>query len=167
MTRQVNKCGQVSLIGLSGYNPNSWLFRMKHEIPIRITIIDPLPGVSMKVQKGKHDLLAATAVEGNKISFSFDIKVDLSGAVPNFLPPFGQGPKDSRFIYVNSGSYSGQEGTLWARRAKLSLMSITKEQVESVLASPGARFSAEINGVGRDGGPVCASVKNVEWKITS
>jgi len=138
---------------------------MTHEIPVRIMIVGALPGVSMKVQKGKHDLVEPTSVLDDWLSFDFDIRVDLSSSVPNFLPPFGQGPKDSRFVYVNSGTYSGQKGTLWARRAKLSLMSISKEQVESVLASSGKRLEVVINGVGRDGGPVCASVKGIEWKI--
>lgn len=140
---------------------------MKQEIPFRITILDPLPGVSMKVQKGKNELLGPIASSESKLTFEFDITADISGPAPNFLPPFGQGPKDSRFVYVNSGTYAGQHITTWSRRAKLSLMAISKEMVDKLLSIPGARFEAEISGVGRDGGPVCASVKGFEWRIAS
>ncbi|NOT46741.1 MAG: hypothetical protein HOP17_03180 [Acidobacteria bacterium] len=138
---------------------------MKQEIPFRIVVADPLAGVFMKVQKGKDAYLAPTATSSRTITFDFSLMVDLEGDIPNFLGPFSQGPKTSRFIYVNSGTYAGQGNTLWARRAKLSLMSISKEKVEAVLASTGARLETTIQGIGRDGGPVCASVKGVEWKV--
>lgn len=138
---------------------------MKYEIPFRITVLGPLAGVTMQVQKGKDDLLPPSEKSAEKLVFDFDITVDMTGNDPNFLGKFAQGPKDARFIYVNSGTYAGKQETCWARRAKLSLMSISKDKIESAIASPGSRFEASINGIGRDGGPVCASVKGVEWKV--
>ncbi|HEX3100148.1 MAG TPA: DUF5990 family protein [Pyrinomonadaceae bacterium] len=140
---------------------------MKQEIPIRITVLRPLAGVSMKVQRGKDELLPPIAVEENAIAFEFEITVDLSAATPNFLGKYAQGPKDQRFIYVNSGSYAGQPGTCWNRRAKISLMSVTREQIEALVAKPGTILEAKFEGIGRDGGPTCASVKGVEWKVVS
>lgn len=140
---------------------------MKHEVPFRIKITNPLPGVLMKVQRGKDELLEPARSAATSLEFDFDITVDLSSGAPNFLGKFAQGPKDSRFVYVNSGTCARQIGTLWTRRAKLSLMSISKEQIETVVKSPGSRFEATIVGVGRDGGPVCASVKGVEWKVVN
>ena len=139
---------------------------MKTEVPIRIRVLKPLTAVTMKVQRGKDELLPPAGVLKDSIVFGFDITVDLSATTPNFLGPYAQGPKDARFIYVNSGTYAGQEDSCWARRAKLSLMSITKEQVEEILARPGARLETSFNGTGgNDGGPTCASVKGIEWTV--
>jgi hypothetical protein len=140
---------------------------MKYEVPFRIIVTEPLPGVEMKVQKGKSELLEPAKKTEAAIIFNFPLLVDLGSEVPNFLGPFAQGPKDARFIYVNSGTHAGHRQTHWSRRAKLSLMSITTDTVEAVLTSPGSMIEAIINGVGRDGGPVCASVKGVEWRIAA
>ena len=134
---------------------------------MRINVLNPLAGVTMQVQEGKDRLLAPTETKRGRISFEFPVTVDLSSGKPNFLGKFAQGPKDARFVYVNSGSYAGQAGTQWNRRAKISLMKITAEQVKEVLSTPGSRLEVSINGVGRDGGPVCASVRSAEdgWRI--
>ncbi len=139
---------------------------MKYEIPFRITVSNPLVGIAMQVQKGKDGLLSPSEKSSEKLVFDFEVTVDLTGAAPNFLGKFAQGPKDDRFVYLNSGRHAGQPNTLWDRRAKLSLMSVSKDKIESVIASPRSRLEAVINGVGRDGGPVCASVKGVEWKVS-
>ena len=55
---------------------------------------------------------------------------------------------------------------MWNRRAKLSLMSITKEQIEDVVSNGSTRIETIIDGVGRDGGPVCASVKGLTWSVS-
>jgi len=55
-------------------------------------------------------------------------------------------------------------GSCWSRRAKISLTSITREQINAVIAGKGV-LVAEYNGTGRDGGPTCASVKGIEWKV--
>lgn len=138
---------------------------MKYEIPFRITVLGPLAGVAMLVQKGKNELLRPTASSDDRIVFDLEITVDLTDDAPNFLGKFAQGPKNERFVYVNSGSYAEQAFTQWNRRAKLSLMSISSGTIESVIAAPGSRLETTINGIGRDGGPVRASVKGVEWKV--
>lgn len=140
---------------------------MKYEIPLRIIVTDPLDGVSMQVQRGKNELLAPAKVSDAAISFEFEIDVDdVDGKGPlNFLGKYTQGPKDSRFVYVNSGTYAGQHITQWSRRAKLSLMTITEKQIREVLAKPGLLIETTMPGVGRDGGPTCASVKGIEWKV--
>ena len=138
---------------------------MKYEIPFRITVTDPLAGVTMMVQKGKDELLAPSDKSAEKLVFDFDVTVDLTGDDPNFLGSFAQGPKHERFVYVNSGLRAGQQNTLWDRRAKLSLMSISKDKIELVVKSPGARLETTFNGVGRDGGPTCASVKGIVWTV--
>ena len=138
---------------------------MKHQIPFRVIVDRPLPGVTMRVQKGKDELLEPNSISGSGLSFEFEISVDVGDEL-NFLGKFAQGPKDSRFVYVNSGTYAGQAHTAWARRAKLSLMSITKQQIQSAI-DEGSFIETTMPGVGRDGGPTCASVKSIEWKVKS
>ena len=138
----------------------------KHEIRLRVNVLNPLAGVTMQVQEGKNALLAPCETKKGCISFEFPVTVDLSSGKPNFLGKFAQGPKDARFVYVNSGSYAGQAGTQWNRRAKISLMKITTAQVKEVIETPGSKLEVAIDGVGRDGGPVCASVRSAEdgWR---
>lgn len=172
MARQVNKVlEKFRFTRAARYNsPSSsianWalLIDMKHEIPVRITVVNALTCVAMQVQKGKDELLPPNELSDGKIVFDFNITVDLTDGNPNFLGKFAQGPKDGRFVYVNSGLCAGQQDTLWDRRAKISLMIITRRQIDAVIASPGSRIEVMIHGIGRDGGPVCASVKGVEWK---
>ncbi len=114
----------------------------------------------MQLQRGRDSLLPPTLVTPDSISFDFEVRVEPG---PNFLGEYTQGPKAARFVYVNSGSYAGQPGILWNRRAKVSLMTITAEHIASVLAHPGHLLEARIPGAAKDGGPVCASVRPVVW----
>lgn len=136
----------------------------KYEIPIRIRVLSPPADVMTKVQRGGDELLAPTKVTDDGLEFDFEITIDLTGAAPNFLGKYAQGPKDVRFLYVNSGTSAGQFGSCWTRRAKIALMSITREQIDAVIAGKGVLL-AEYNGTGRDGGPTCASVKGIDWKV--
>lgn len=138
---------------------------MKEQIGIRIRVLDPMKGVGMQVQRGKCDLLPPTKKTAAELAFEFEIDVDLSAGTPNFLGPYAHGPKNGRFIYVNSGTYAGEPNSAFGRRAKLLLMSITKKQVEEALASKSVRLEASFPGIGRDGGPTCASVKGLKWKV--
>ena len=138
---------------------------MKHQIGIRIRVVDPLKGAAMHVQRGKCELLPPVKKTASELVFEFDVDVDLSSGTPNFLGAYAQGPKDSRFVYVNSGTYAGDPNSAFSRRAKLSLMSITKTQADEVRVSKSAKLETSFPGVGRDGGPTCASVKGLVWKV--
>jgi len=137
----------------------------KHEISMRIRVLGPVNGVTMKVQRGKDELLAPIKESKSELVFEFPITVDLSDNVPNFLGKYAHGPKDSRFVYVNSGIYASQPGIFWNRRAKLSLMNITKGEIEQLVGSTQKRLEVSFEGTGSDGGPTCASVKGIEWKV--
>jgi hypothetical protein len=140
---------------------------MKIELPIRIVVSQPVAGVVMKMQKGRDELVPPVAESANELIFEFSVTVDMSAAEPNFLGKFAQGPKDVRFVYINSGQAAGQMGVSWQRRAKISLMSISRQQIEEVAVKNDLIIMTEINGVARDGGPVCASVKMFEWKVAA
>lgn len=138
---------------------------MKHEVPIRVKVLRPLAGVAMKVQRGKDELLSPTDATAEELVFDFEMTADISGLIPNFLGKYAQGSKDARFIYVNSGRYAGQFGTCWDRRAKISLMNITRDQIDRILKDNNLLMQTEFEGTGCDGGPTCASVKGIEWKV--
>jgi len=137
---------------------------MKNQVKMRIVVSDPPAAVAMMVQDGKDKLLAAAKASATQLVFEFSVNVDLSSGSPNFLGKFAQGPKDARFVYVNSGTYAGEHHSCWGRRAKLSLMSITREQVEQAIKENSV-IETSFPGVGRDGGPTCASVKGLEWRV--
>lgn len=137
---------------------------MKLEIPIRIVVWRPLAGVAMLVQRGKDELLPPASKSAEQLVFDFEITADMTQTRPNFLGKYSQGPKDARFVYVNSGTYADQH-SMWGRRAKISLMNITDEQIQEVISKEGRVLQTEFEGIGRDGGPTCASVKGIEWKV--
>jgi hypothetical protein len=137
---------------------------IKHELQMRIRVVEPPGDVTMKVQRGRDELLSPVKSTAKELVFEFPISVDISSGQPNFLGKYSQGPKDVRFVYVNSGTYAGQNPTCWSRRAKVSLMSITLDQVDQALAT-GGTLETTFPGTGRDGGPTCASVKGIVWQV--
>ena len=77
---------------------------MKHQIPIRIKVLNPLPNVAMMVQRGKDELLPPSSKSAEQLVFDFELTVDMVETRPNFLGKYAQGPKAERFVYVNSGT---------------------------------------------------------------
>jgi len=140
---------------------------------LRITLYRVPPGVRFALQKGKSDahgnaeLVAPTRIDPTSISFDFSVRVGPGkGETPRFLGEFTQGPPDKRFVYVNSGRRAGQEETLWDRRAKIPLTTITPESIEELRSTPNTVLLIEIEGKARDGGPVCASLlSSTEWRV--
>ena len=118
----------------------------------------------MLVQRGKDELLPPGSKSAEQLVFDFDLTVDTTETRPNFLGKYAQGPKNERFIYVNSGTYADQH-SMYGRRAKISLMNITGEQIQTLVSKVGTVLQTEFEGIGRDGGPTCASVKGIEWKV--
>lgn len=146
---------------------------MTAELPLRITLYRVPPGVQFALQKGKSDakgnaeLIPPTRTAANSLSFDFSVRIAdrKQGAPPRFLGEFTQGPPEKRFVYVNSGRRGGQADTLWDRRAKIPLTTITTALIEKVLSTPNTVLGIEIEGTGRDGGPVCASLlSSTEWR---
>src|ERR1700749_992149 len=130
---------------------------MDQEGSLRIVVGNPPAGAHFAVQRGKDELLEARSARAGELIFEFPIRVrnDGSEGGPNFLGPFAQGPRDARFVYVNSGMTAGVHAS-WTRRAKIPLRGITWAMIEK--AGAGAFIEAAIAGTGRDGGPACATV---------
>jgi len=145
----------------------------QNEIPLRITLHRVPAGVAFALQRGKSgvhgdvQLVQPTRRDFDSLSFDFSVRVEQAkkGARPRFLGEFTQGPPDKRFVYVNSGRSAGQADTLWNRRAKIPLTTISVASIDKVRAKPDTILEIEIEGTGRDGGPVCASLlSSTEWR---
>ena len=111
------------------------------------------------LQSGQRDLGAAAASAGADLRFDFTLLASRAAdGSPRFSGEFAQGSAGGQFVYVNSGTLAGQAESCWTRRAKVGLQMLSWATVERVVADPGSVLRARIAGVGRDGGPACASV---------
>jgi hypothetical protein len=137
------------------------------ELPLRIIVDDPPRGVTFQMQRGRGDLVPPTHTTVGALVFEFTVRVgQRPTGEPNFLGPFVQGPPSARFVYINSGTLAGQADSCWSRRAKVPLTGITWALLDRVRAGRGV-LEAHIQGAGRDGSPVCASVRLREpgWHV--
>lgn len=145
---------------------------VKTEIPIRIVLVDPPDGVDFGVQHGRGSKFEARFVQQRargdiRFDFSLGLAVRQKGKPPNFVGPFAQGPASGRFVYVDVGTYAGQQGTQWSRRMKIPLGGITWPIISKVLSRPDSTLVARIPGTGKDGGPNCATVRLLgDWQIS-
>jgi hypothetical protein len=126
---------------------------------IRITVIDPPPGVRFGVQRGRFEVADAQHSAGTPLVFEFYLTVGDAASEPvRFTGEFAQGPASARFVYINSGTLSGQAESPWTRRAKVPLSGVTPALLAEALAKD-LTLATEIAGRAKDGGPACASVK--------
>lgn len=103
------------------------------------------------------------------VVFDFTVRLGetAAGVSPRFLGPFTQGPPAVRFVYVNSGKRAGQPGSRWERRAKIPLGGITAALIQAAARTPSGCIETEYSGTGADGGPTCATVKAIVWRVAS
>jgi hypothetical protein len=137
------------------------------ELRLRIIVVRPPADVMFQMQRGRGELEPAARRSPAAITFEFTVRVGKQrNGKPNFLGPFAQGPPAGRVVYINSGTLAGQPQSPWSRRAKIPLTEITWPLIERARAADGV-LEAEITGVGRDGGPVCATVPLLSgsWRL--
>jgi hypothetical protein len=130
------------------------------DIRLRIIVDDPVPGVLLRLQRGKDELVEATRETAKQVTFDFTARTGtpLRNGAPNFLGPFTQGPPAVRFVYIRVGRSAGQPNTPFDRRAKIPLGGISPELLARALESPGSVLEVHMPGRGRDGTPTCATV---------
>lgn len=119
------------------------------------------------VQRGSAELLEPSERTPDALVFDFTVRVGATPAKapPRFLGPFTQGPPSARFVYVTSGRRAGQDNTPWDRRAKIPLAGISASMIQAALGASGVRIETEMPGTGSDGGPTCATVKAIVWRV--
>jgi hypothetical protein len=142
---------------------------MKTLLQLRVIVAAPPTGVAFAVQRGRADLLAPISTSADSLVFEFPVSVaDASVRPPRLTGEFAQGSPSARFVYINSGTFAGQLGSCWSRRAKVLLSGITGALVQETLRHPRGLLEARILGVGRDGGPACATVPLLsEWAVVA
>jgi hypothetical protein len=134
----------------------------RFELPIRIVVADPVPGLAIALQRGKAataTLVPPTSRSPDAVVFEFEVTVDgrLPDGRPRFLGPCVQGAPAARFVYLSVGKYAGQAGSEWGGRVKVPLDGLGWDQIKAL--SPGARLAARITGQSPKGGPALASVR--------
>lgn len=136
-------------------------------ISLRISVRRPPPGVAFAVQRGAAELIPPSVATPDALVFEVPVRVGEPSVegVPRFLGPMTQGPPSARFVYVNSGARAGQPTSCWDRRAKVPLSGITMSLVDDAIRGGQGCVETEFEGTGPDGGPTCATVKGIVWRI--
>lgn len=142
------------------------------EITLRIILEKPTTGVVFGIQEGSgHDYVTIQKQKSQGEDLTFEVSVKLKSPTdesPVFLGLAAQGSPKERFVYIDIGRAAGQMDTLWSRRLKIPLKSITWELIHQLKAGHGSVLEVQVPGVGKDGGPNCASVKLAEgWKLAT
>jgi hypothetical protein len=142
--------------------------RVSQKVTFRIVVRDPLPGVELRLQHGRAELVPPTTRSSNAATFEFELEAQPrgnDGVV--FRGAAAQGPPASRFVYINAGTYAGQADSPWARRAKVPLTDVRGALVSKALGKPGALIVGAIDGHARDGGPAAATVELLDegWRL--
>ena len=132
---------------------------MAQTVLLRIVVRHPVPGVELRLQRGRDELVPPVARSADAATFEFQLVTQLrpDGTVV-MRGPEVQGPPAGRFVYINAGTYAGQADSPWGRRAKVSLTDVYSALVATALAQTGAVILGTIDGRARDGGPAAATV---------
>ena len=138
------------------------------ELRMRITVRRPPRDVALAVQRGRDELLEPAKRSPGALVFDFLVNVSPAavGKPPSLRGPYVHGPAGARFIYLNSGTRAGQADSPWNRRAKLPLVGITPAMIAAALRSPSARIETTVDGTASDDGPVVATLKAIEWRVS-
>lgn len=136
---------------------------MESEIKCRIVLENPTTGVVVGLQQGSgHNYLTLQKQrsQGQSLVFEFKLKVkSATEEAPVFLGPMAQGPPHERFVYLDIGTAAGQMDSIWSRRLKIPLKSITWAMVNQCLDDPDTVLETLVPGTGKDGSPNCGTVK--------
>jgi hypothetical protein len=143
---------------------------MKNTLPFRIIMTDPPAGVDYGIQEGSGSVFTTIEKQrstGKSLIFDFEIRIGESNDdLPRFLGKVVQGTPGNRFVYIDIGTYAGQQDSVWNRRLKIPLIGISKQMIDKVLSDPHWIFETTVPGVAKDKGPNCGTVKPFEgWKI--
>ena len=129
-------------------------------LSLRITVVDPPPNVLWALQLRKDELVEPASATKASIIFDFTIEAveDSSASGFSLRGPAVQGRPGERFVYLCIGTYAGQVGAPFGRRAKIKLEGISRGLIEASKAKRTARLEAHFAGTDSKGGPACATV---------
>lgn len=137
----------------------------RSELKLRLTLAAPPAGVMFSLQDKDNTPVRPVVASGGDLSFDLEIGIGDEEAGLRFLGPFVRGPVGDKFVYWCVGTLAGQAGSPWTRRGKLKLATLDPKMVREAIGSD-RRVEARVPGVGKDGGPSCATVKLLEpWRL--
>lgn len=127
-------------------------------VRLRITVTDPVPGVSYSLQAKDDGPLDAKATTG-KEALTFDFAVRVAPG-PRFLGDQvrREGPV-RRFVYLRIGELAGDAGSPWSRRMKIDIHDIDADLLARSAA--GGVIESVVPGTLADGSPTCGTVRPV------
>jgi hypothetical protein len=141
---------------------------MKAQLTVRLILSNPAQGVAYGIQKGRsprHETIQVEVAKSSDLIFEFNIDAAINKENAWTLQgPFIQGTPKDRFFYIGIGTFAGQMHSPWSRRLKIPLAGITellpKKTDDKMI------FQTHVPGIGKDGGPNCATVKPFEgWTL--
>jgi hypothetical protein len=143
---------------------------MEAELHLRIVLETPPAGVDFGLQEGRGHAYKTVQIQrssGGNLTFncSVTVKDNREDGLPNFLGPLTQGPLTERFIYFDIGQFAGQQDSCWNRRLKIPLVGITWDLIRHASADQTLALETSVPGTGKRGGPMCAKLKHVDWKV--
>jgi len=132
-------------------------------ITFRVILQTPPAGVDYGIQKGSgnaYETIQKQRSTGKDLEFEFPLTVKTGkDNSPDFSGAIAQGKAGERFIYIDIGTYAGQADSMWGRRLKIPLTGITAASIKKLLAGTNLHLVSKVQGIGKDGGPNCGTVK--------
>lgn len=145
---------------------------MDQTATIKIILLNPTPGVIYGLQKGSgnnYETVQKQQSGSGELIFQLPIKIKedpKKDQLPKFSGEYVQGPTGNKFIYIDIGTYAGQQDSAWSRRLKIPLTGINRENIDQLAAYPGSYMETRVAGTGKDGSPNCATVKPFRgWQL--
>lgn len=140
---------------------------MNQTVRFRIVVEKPVPGVELRLQRGRDELIEPKARTAKSATFEFTLDVVTKpGGAMTLRGAEAQGPPAERFVYINAGTYAGDANSPWGRRAKVPLKSVTQALITKALASSRSVIVGSIAGTAKDGGPAAATVPLLDgWSV--
>ena len=140
---------------------------MDQEIKLRIIVEKPPAGIDYGLQKGKGNPYETVQTQrSGKKDVVFEFSVSISTRNKSLTGPYVQGPAGAKFLYIDIGTYAGQQNTPWSRRLKVPLTGITVAMIDRVSKDSRSVLETRVPGTGRNGEPNCATVKPFAgWKV--
>jgi hypothetical protein len=131
------------------------------EIILRLTIADPVAGVSYSLQDQKSAPVGRVVATVAPLSFDVPVKLSDDGRLTG--PFVRREGTERRFVYIAIGGQAGDGHTLITRRAKIDVHGITGDLLDQARA--GKTLAVLLPGRDKTGLPACATVKPIEpWR---
>ena len=139
-------------------------------ITCRIILEQPITGITYGLQSGNghsYEVLLKQVAQASELIFEFALPVKRSKKGSMVLHgPIIQGPSESRFLYLDIGSYAGQENAPVSGRLKVPLPNSPDDIIRAT--GNGGSFITKIAGTNaKDGRPTMGTIKPFEgWMLS-